>query len=54
MQIAELYLIPKILKDHNMDELQITICNNTIKDISMFSYSFLFTALFKVFVFNFY
>ncbi|CAH1738862.1 lon protease homolog 2, peroxisomal-like isoform X1 [Aphis gossypii] len=33
MQIAELYLIPKILKDHNMDELQITICNNTIKDI---------------------
>ncbi|KAF0772871.1 lon protease 2, peroxisomal-like [Aphis craccivora] len=33
MQIAEFYLIPKILKDHNMNELQITICNNTIKDI---------------------
>jgi len=38
MQIAELYLIPKILKDHNMNELQITICKETIKDISMFSY----------------
>uniref|UniRef100_A0A2S2NVD3 endopeptidase La n=1 Tax=Schizaphis graminum TaxID=13262 RepID=A0A2S2NVD3_SCHGA len=33
MQIAELYLIPKILKDHNMNELQITICKETIKDI---------------------
>ncbi|XP_025191640.1 lon protease homolog 2, peroxisomal-like isoform X2 [Melanaphis sacchari] len=33
IQIAELYLIPKILKDHNMNELQITICKNTIKDI---------------------
>jgi len=35
MQIAEIYLIPKILKDHNMNELQISICKNTIKDISM-------------------
>lgn len=33
MQIAEMYLIPKILKDHNMNELQIFICKNTIKDI---------------------
>ncbi|KAL4097954.1 hypothetical protein QTP88_022636 [Uroleucon formosanum] len=33
MQIAEMYLIPKILKDHNMNESQIFICKNTIKDI---------------------
>lgn len=33
MQIAELYLIPKILENHNMNELQITIGKKTIKDI---------------------
>jgi len=45
MQIAEIYLIPKILKDHNMNELQITICKNTIKDISMYYYLLLSTVL---------
>ena len=45
MQIAEIYLIPKILKDHNMNELQIFICKNTIKDISMYSYLLLSTVL---------
>jgi len=45
MEIAEMYLIPKILKDHNMNELQIFICKNTIKDISMYSYLLLSTVL---------
>lgn len=40
MQIAEIYLIPKIIKDHNMNALQITICKNTIKDISMYLFLF--------------
>jgi len=38
MKIAEVYLIPKILKDHNMNELQIFICKSTIKYISMYYY----------------
>jgi len=45
MQIAEIYLIPKILKDHNMNKLQIFICKNTIKDISMYSHLLLSTVL---------
>lgn len=35
MKIAENYLIPKILKDLKMNELHITICKNTINNISM-------------------
>lgn len=45
MQIAEIYLIPKILKDHNMNELQITICKDTIKYISMNNNLLLYTVL---------
>lgn len=35
MKIAENYLFPKILKDLKINELQITICKNTINSISM-------------------
>lgn len=36
MQIAENYLIPKILKELKMNKVQITICKNAINDISMY------------------
>lgn len=40
-------MIPKILKEHKMDEVQITFNKNAIHDISMFLYFLQYIVLFS-------